>query len=637
MIANKISKLFLPCLWTLLLGTSLALAQSNTQISPVSTISPPIFPINQRSQMFLSVTNGNPNSKQQITPGDVFQFSFDSTAGTELALESGVFVNSSVLTPADFVLGLDATAREIMLTYVGLIKVFPPGDSFGLKVSAHAPNRLTAGIVTFEAPPVKPGGRYSGALPTFTTISFVDFPVGTAGPEGPEGPQGRQGPPGPTAGPSSIVTTMLADSAVSSAKIAPAAVAGAHIAPKAVASEHLATKAVKSEHLDSKAVKSENLDAKAVKSEHLDAKAVKSEHLDMKVVKTEHIDSKAITADHIADRAVEARHLAAGAAVASISVPFSLSGSAGSIISAANTGNGNGVYGFSATGRGLSGESTGDAGVSGLSQTGDGVFGQSQSNRGVAGFSNSGPGVFGSSSSNTGVYAQSGSADGVYGTSSEISRAGVFGDNNTGSGVIGFSVSGTGVFGQTFTGVAGRFLGNVEVSGTLIKSSGSFKIDHPLDPANKFLYHSFVESPDMKNVYDGVVTVDRNGEAVVELPDWFQALNRDFRYLLTAIGSQAPGLYISEEIANNRFKVAGGISGLKVSWQVTGIRRDAYANAHRISVEEQKTESERDHYLHPDLFGQPEEKGIEWAHNPKLMFHNKELGEQIQKNQSKHQ
>jgi len=83
--------------------------------------------------------------------------------------------------------------------------------------------------------------------------------------------------------------------------------------------------------------------------------------------------------------------------------------------------------------------------------------------------------------------------------------------------------------------LAGDFQGNVRISGHLSKSSGGFKIDHPLDPANKYLYHSFVESPDMKNVYDGVVALDDKGEAVIDLPNWFGALNKDFRYQLTAI------------------------------------------------------------------------------------------------------
>jgi hypothetical protein len=55
-----------------------------------------------------------------------------------------------------------------------------------------------------------------------------------------------------------------------------------------------------------------------------------------------------------------------------------------------------------------------------------------------------------------------------------------------------------------------------------------FKIDHPLDPVQKYLYHSSVESSDSKNIYDGVIILDSNGEAVVALPEWFEALNRDF-------------------------------------------------------------------------------------------------------------
>src|SRR5207245_377138 len=103
--------------------------------------------------------------------------------------------------------------------------------------------------------------------------------------------------------------------------------------------------------------------------------------------------------------------------------------------------------------------------------------------------------------------------------------------------------------------------GNLHVGGTLTKNAGSFRIDHPLDPENKYLYHSFVESPDMKNIYDGVVILDASGEAVIEMPKWFEALNESFRYQLTAIGRPSPGLYIAEEISNNHFKIAGGTAG----------------------------------------------------------------------------
>jgi len=148
-------------------------------------------------------------------------------------------------------------------------------------------------------------------------------------------------------------------------------------------------------------------------------------------------------------------------------------------------------------------------------------------------------------------------------------------------------------------------IGTLDVTNSLTKPFGSFKIDHPLDPANKYLYHSFVESPDMKNIYDGVAALDENGEAVVTLPDWFEALNRDFRYQLTSIGAFA-SVYIAEEIQNNRFKIAGGKPGIKVSWQITGIRQDAFANAHRIQVEVEKAPADHGHYLHPELFGAPE-------------------------------
>jgi hypothetical protein len=153
-------------------------------------------------------------------------------------------------------------------------------------------------------------------------------------------------------------------------------------------------------------------------------------------------------------------------------------------------------------------------------------------------------------------------------------------------------------------GYAGYFDGDVHVNGTLSKSAGLFKIDHPLDPANRYLMHSFVESPDMKNVYDGVVQLDQDGEAWVQLPDYFQALNRDFCYQLTPIGGPAPGLYIASEIEDNRFQIAGGEPGLKVSWQVTGIRQDAYAEAYPIPVEPMKPEGERGTYLHPELYAE---------------------------------
>jgi hypothetical protein len=102
---------------------------------------------------------------------------------------------------------------------------------------------------------------------------------------------------------------------------------------------------------------------------------------------------------------------------------------------------------------------------------------------------------------------------------------------------------------------------------------------------------------------------------MVALPDWFEALNRDFRYQLTPIGAAMPGLYIAQEVRDNAFRIAGGAPGMKVSWQVTGIRQDAYANAHRIPVEEPKPADEQGLYLHPLELGQPAELGLGYEEN----------------------
>jgi hypothetical protein len=256
---------------------------------------------------------------------------------------------------------------------------------------------------------------------------------------------------------------------------------------------------------------------------------------------------------------------------------------------------------------------------------GYGVFGESDSGGlGVKGHSQISIGVLGGSAENFGVNGSSNSGDGVAGGSRD------------GFGVVGVSDNSAGLYGESWNDYAAVLNGKVKITGNLEKAGGSFKIDHPLDPANKYLCHSFVESPDMKNVYDGVVVLDNKGKAEIELPDWFGILNKDFRYQLTAIGAPGPNLYIAEEISeaitttkysnsssknnnnnNSRFKIAGGTSGMKVSWQVTGIRKDPWANANRIEVEEDKPGKERGYYLLPDVYGQPEEKGINHLLFPK--------------------
>jgi hypothetical protein len=273
-------------------------------------------------------------------------------------------------------------------------------------------------------------------------------------------------------------------------------------------------------------------------------------------------------------------------------------------------GSGYGVLG-SVTGAGLGvfGESgTGGTGVLALG----GAFGLDASgNTGVRGTGGlaAGYGVLGvGGTSNVGVRGESSAGTtvsfGGYFLSTATGGNGVYGECSTGA-------NGFGVWGKSTTGSAGVFSGNVSVSGTLSKGAGSFKIDHPLDPANKYLYHSFVESPDMMNIYNGNAQLDGAGAATITMPDWFEVLNTEFRYQLTAIGAPGPNLYIAQTMKNRQFVIAGGTPNGVVSWQVTGIRQDAFANAHRIPVEELKRPEERGLYLHPELYGLPESASVD--------------------------
>lgn len=183
--------------------------------------------------------------------------------------------------------------------------------------------------------------------------------------------------------------------------------------------------------------------------------------------------------------------------------------------------------------------------------------------------------------------------------------------------------AGPGTSGGVVTGYAGYFNGDVNVVGQITAGVKDFKIDHPLDPANKYLYHSSVESSEMMNIYNGTITTDSQGDAAIQLPEWFEALNIDFRYQLTVIGQFAQAI-VATEIENNQFRIKTDQPSVKVSWQVTGVRQDAYARAHPLQVEVGKSEHERGFYIHPELYGAPEEKGMEWARYPEMMKQMKE-------------
>ncbi len=173
---------------------------------------------------------------------------------------------------------------------------------------------------------------------------------------------------------------------------------------------------------------------------------------------------------------------------------------------------------------------------------------------------------------------------------------------------------------------AGYFAGATHVSGTFTASNKLFKIDHPLDPANKILQHACIESPDMMNIYNGNVTTDQAGFATVTLPEYFSALNEDYRYQLTAIGQFAQ-VIVAEEIADNRFVIQSDRPSVHVSWQVTGVRKDAYAKANPIEVEAEKPADQRGKYLNPEAFGLGKDMGIESMHETDLSVESPEGSE----------
>jgi hypothetical protein len=328
----------------------------------------------------------------------------------------------------------------------------------------------------------------------------------------------------------------------------------------------------------------------------------------------------------------------------------------------ATSGSTRGVVGRSSStsGVGVLGEATATSGsvygVQGRSSStsGVGVFGEatatSGSVYGVQGRSSStsGVGVFGEAT------ATSGSVYGVQGRSSSTSGVGVFGEatattgntygglfqnpSSSGAGVYGYaqattgtnfgvvgrseSPSGRGVVGvaEASTGTNYGVLGRTNSStngwgvyaGGRLGASGtkSFQIDHPLRPETHFLNHFCIEAPEPYNLYRGTVTLDAQGEAWVQLPDYFEAINRDASYHLTPIGAAMPNLHVAVEIQGNRFKIAGGAPFKKVSWEVKAVRNDPWVQQYGYQTEQEKPKEYQGLYLHPELYGQPKERGI---------------------------
>jgi len=211
---------------------------------------------------------------------------------------------------------------------------------------------------------------------------------------------------------------------------------------------------------------------------------------------------------------------------------------------------------------------------------------------------------------------------GDYTNGSPVLNYGLYGSSKQFYGMYAASEEGTALYavltGSEGSGYAAMIDGSMQVNGDFNVTGGSknFKIDHPLDPAHQYLLHAAIESDDRKNMYDGVVTLDAAGQGIVMLPAWFEALNTNFRYQLTPIGGPAPNLHIAQPIRDNAFRIAGGPAGIQVSWQVSGVRGDAYAAAHPFQVEQPKRGADAGKYLAPAEYHRPAEDGI--SHSRKL-------------------
>lgn len=297
---------------------------------------------------------------------------------------------------------------------------------------------------------------------------------------------------------------------------------------------------------------------------------------------------------------------------------FSWSGEDTFVLSATNTQTTGVNYGAQ-----FENQSTGtlSAGAFGLSSaaTGEtyGLIGRSASStgRGILGWANSTTGltvgVSGLVNSNEGIAVRgvaistSGNTTGILGQSASDTGKGVYGLANAVTGIN------YGVYGEAVSsnGFALWAQGDTGASG-----NKSFVIDHPLDPANKILKHFCSEGPEPLNVYSGNAVTDAQGYATIRLPDYFEAINRDFRYQLTVINEENSDDFVLamvvREIRNNQFVLRTSKPGVKVSWEVKARRNDNWVRERGAEAEMEKPAELKGRYINPEFFGQPKEKGI---------------------------
>jgi hypothetical protein len=305
---------------------------------------------------------------------------------------------------------------------------------------------------------------------------------------------------------------------------------------------------------------------------------------------------------------------------AAIQANTNSTGTSNSAILGNNTGAGYGVSGQ------IPNTATGFAAVYGNNlRTSGGVGVNGQGFNGVSGSStyNQGYGIFGQNTAVPNIasafYATAVAGVGGVGVQGQTQNGqlpGVFGQNlNNGVtynniAVQGSSNTGVGVWGENLDGSFYGVYSNGDLGASGVKT---FKIDHPADPENKYLVHFSIESDEVLNIYRGNAVFNEAGEAVVELEEYIELINKNFTYQLTPIGGAAP-VFIKEKVSNGKFVIAGGVAGMEVSWQLTGERNDPYLQQkpEKRQVIVEKRASERGQYLIPALYGKPQSSRINY-------------------------
>ena len=201
----------------------------------------------------------------------------------------------------------------------------------------------------------------------------------------------------------------------------------------------------------------------------------------------------------------------------------------------------------------------------------------------------------------------SGKATGVFGTSPAAQGGkGVVGHANATSGEC-YGVYGRSINNPSQTNYGVYSEGRLAATGTK-----QFQIDHPLSPETHYLNHFCTEGPEPYNAYSGNVVTDARGYAVVRLPNYFEAINRDYRYQLTVIDASDDFVLakVVQEIQNNQFVIRTSKPNVKVSWRVEAIRNDLWVQRYGYVTELEKPQWNQGKYLHPELYGLPIEQGI---------------------------